>query len=117
MGYKIENFINFEINTLSDNQIELIKIVNLTEIEIAVVKVMHSREIYGKNHKKIETITHSGFPSHLRKEVKKAILSLIKKEYILWYHKSDKSIQLNKKLRSKIEELLDKHIKEKYNET
>jgi hypothetical protein len=84
----------------------VIKIEDLNEIEIAVIKAMHSRQIYGKHHKKIETITHSGFPSHLRKDVKKAVLSLIKKELVVWYHKSDKSIQLNKEKSSEISKIV-----------
>jgi len=86
----------------------VIKIVELTEIEISVLRAMHSRQIYGKHHKKIETVMHSGFPSHLRKEVKKAILSLIKKGYILWYHKDDKSLHLNKKLYYEIDRIVRK---------
>lgn len=77
--------------------------IELNDIEIAVLKAMHSRLIYGKNHKRIDTIIHSGFPSHLRGDVKKAILSLIKKSYVTWYHKADKSIQLNKEKFNEIE--------------
>jgi len=79
--------------------------IGLTEIEIAVLRAMHSRLIYGKSHKKIETVTRSGFPSHLRKEVKKAIQSLIKKEYVSWYHKPE-SVQLNKEKYDEIEKLV-----------
>jgi len=86
----------------------VIKIPELTEIEKTVLKVMHSRLVYGKHHKKIETVMRSGFPSHLRKEVKKAILSLIKKGYILWYHRDDKSIHLNKELYPEIEKIYKK---------
>ena len=84
----------------------MIDIEELNEIEIAVLRAMHSRAVYGKNHKRIETIIHSGFPSHLRNEVKKAILSLIKKGYILWYHTADKSIHLNKELYSEIDRIV-----------
>jgi len=83
---------------------EVIKI-EINEIELAVLKAMHSRLIYGKNHKKIETVMRSGFPSHLRKEVKKAILSLIKRGYILWYHRADNSIHLNKEKYDEIDEV------------
>ena len=86
----------------------MIKIENLNDIEVAVLKTMHSRLIYGKHHKKIETVMRSGFPSHLRKEVKKAIFSLIKKEYILWYHRSDNSVHLNKDKYGEIEEIVKK---------
>lgn len=83
----------------------MIKIVDLSETEKSILKVMHSRLIYGKNHKRIETVMRSGFPSHLYKEVKNAIFSLIKKGYILWYHRADKSIHLNKELFSEIERI------------
>lgn len=83
----------------------MIKIADLDEIEIAVLKAMHSRLIYGKHHKKIDTIARSGFPSHLRGEVKKFVSSLIKKGYIIWYHKADESIQLNKERFKEIEEI------------
>ena len=48
----------------------------------------------------------SGFPSHKYKEVKKAIHSLIKKGFIIWYNKSDKSIQLNKDKHIEIEKII-----------
>ena len=83
---------------------EVIKI-EINEIELAVLKAMHSRLIYGKNHKNLEPVMRSGFPSHLRKEVKKAILSLIKRGYILWYHRADNSIHLNKEKYDEIDEV------------
>ena len=78
----------------------------LEDFEIAVLKVMHSRKIYGKNHKRMETILKSGFPKHEIKNVKKAIESLLKKGFIIWYHKADKSIQLNKNLYQEIEAII-----------
>ncbi len=75
-------------------------------MEIAVLKVMHSRRIYGKNHKRLETIMQSGFPKHEYRNVKDAVYSLIKKSYIVWYHRADKSIQLNKKLYLEIEAII-----------
>ena len=81
-------------------------IIELIDLEIAVLKAMHSRLIYGKNHKRIDTITRSGFPSHLRGAVKKAISSLIKKGYIIWYHRADESIQLNTEKFNEIEEIV-----------
>ena len=47
-----------------------------------MLKVMHSRLIYGKNHKRIETVMHSGFPSHLLKEVKKLFSRLLRKDLL-----------------------------------
>lgn len=80
----------------------------LNDTEISVLKVMHSKLIYGKNHKKIETIMRSGFPKHIYGDVKKAIKSLIKKDYILWYDKSRKAIHLNKDRFSEIGEITKK---------
>ena len=57
---------------------------------------MHSRNIYGAKHIRMEKITQSGFPSHLRGEVKKSIYSLIKKGFILYAKRSKDAIQLNK---------------------
>ena len=85
-------------------------IIIFTQLEIAVLKVMHSRRIYRKNHKRIETIMHSGFPKHEYKNIKNAIESLMKKGYIIWCHRADKSIQLNKNLYQEIENI----IKESY---
>ncbi len=59
----------------------VVRIVELSEMEVAVLRAMHSRAIYGKNHKRIETIIHSGFPSHLRNEVKKAIIITYQKRF------------------------------------
>ena len=84
----------------------MINIKETKNIEAAVLKAMHSRLIYGKNHKRIDTIMRSGFPSHLRKEVKNAIFSLIKKGYIIWYHRADESVQLNKERYPEIEDIV-----------
>ena len=56
---------------------------------------MHSRNLYGAKHIRLEKITKSGFPSHLRGNVKDAIYSLIKKGFILYAKRSKDTIQLN----------------------
>lgn len=84
----------------------MINIIELNDIEVAVLKAMHSRLIYGKNHKRVDTVVRSGFPSHLRGKVKESIFSLIKKGYIGWYHRADESIQLNKEKFYEIENLV-----------
>lgn len=81
---------------------------NLEDIEISILKVMHSKLIYGKNHKKIETIMRSGFPKHVYGDIKKTIKKLIKKNYILWYNKSKNAIHLNKDKFSEIGEIIKK---------
>ena len=40
--------------------------------------------------------TVSGVPAHELGELKEAIKSLLKREYLVWYDKSKKAIQLNK---------------------
>ena len=70
--------------------------IELTDIEIEVLTVMNARLIYKPDHKKIETITRSGFPSDQRGNVKKAIKKLIKKRFIIWYNRSKNAISLNK---------------------
>ena len=80
--------------------------VELSEVEIAVLKVMHSRKVYGGHHKREDTIINSGFPSDKIGEAKKAIKSLKKKGYILTVKKSKKAISLNKKLYPEIEKLV-----------
>ncbi len=77
-----------------------------SSIEISILKVMHSRRIYGANHKKIETILHSGFPSHEYKKVKKGILMLLRKGYIVWYNRSKGAIQLNKSRYDEIQQII-----------
>lgn len=66
------------------------------DFEKAVLKAMVTRDLWGSNWKKIDTIVRSGFPSHYRGNIKKAIEKLIKKWYIIWYDCSRKGIQLNK---------------------
>jgi len=79
---------------------------NLTETEIAVLKAMHTRAIYKPNHKKVEIIMRSGFPSDQRGNVKKAIKTLIKKRFIMWYNRSKDAIQLNKEKSQEIIKIL-----------
>ncbi len=69
--------------------------IELNQLEISVLRAMHSRNIYGAKHIRMEKVIHSGFPSHLRGDVKKAIYSLIKKSFILYVKRSKDAIQLN----------------------
>ena len=45
----------------------------------------------------------SGFPSHFRHKVKKAIHSLLNKGLVIWYNRSRRAVQLN---RNKMTEIL-----------
>lgn len=78
----------------------------MNSIEITILRVMHSRRLYGAKHIRIEKIMNSGFPSHLRGDVKKAIESLIKQSYILYAKRSKEAVQLNKALSKEIQELI-----------
>lgn len=82
----------------------------LTDIEISVLKVMHSKGIYGKHHKRIETIMHSGFPSHLLGDVKKAIKNLIRKGFIILVKKDVGAITLNFKKHKEIKEIIEENF-------
>lgn len=79
-----------------------------SDMEIAVLNVMHSKGIYSTNHKQIETIMKSGFPKDKYGEIKKAIKSLMKRGYILWYDRSRKAIHLNKEKSSEISNIVKK---------
>lgn len=79
----------------------------LSDMEISVLKVMHSRGIYGKHHKRIETIQHSGFPSHLTGDVKKAIKNLIKKGFIILVKKDVGAVTLNFKKHKEIKKIIE----------
>ena len=83
----------------------------LSKIEIKILHAMHKRLVYGKHHKRIETIMHScKVKSHKRGKVKKAIYSLIKKGFIIWAKRSEKAIQLNKDKYKEIEQILRDNI-------
>jgi len=75
---------------------------DLTDLEITVLKVMHSRRLYGSKHIRLERVMRSGFPTHQYGEVKKTIQSLIKKSLIVYAKRNKKAIQLNKEFLSEI---------------
>jgi len=80
----------------------------LTELEVTVLKVMHSRRLYGAKHIRLERVMRSGFMPHQYGEVKDAIQSLIKKSFIIYVKKGKKAIQLNKEFLSEILEVVKK---------
>lgn len=75
---------------------------NELDLERAVLQKMHSRQRWGKFHIRKETVTHSGFPSHLRGEVSKAVDSLIKKGWIMYHDRAKNAISLNPAFRTEI---------------
>ena len=77
----------------------------LTDLEIAVLKVMHSRRLYGAKHIRLERVMRSGFMPHQYGEVKETIQGLIKKSFITY---AKKAIQLNKEFLTEILEAVKK---------
>ena len=58
--------------------------VDLNEFEIAILKVMHSRRLYGAKHIRLEKVMKSGFMPHQYGDARKAIYTLIKKSFIIY---------------------------------
>ncbi|MEK6964290.1 MAG: hypothetical protein AABX70_07735 [Nanoarchaeota archaeon] len=79
---------------------------SLNDFEIAILKAMHSRNVYGAKHIRLEKIMKSGFPTHLYGEAKKAIYSLMKRSFVVYAKKSKNAIQLNQALSAEIKEVI-----------
>jgi len=79
---------------------------SLNDFEITILKVMHSRRLYGAKHIRLERVMKSGFMPHQYGDAKKAIYSLIKKSFVVYAKKSKNAIQLNKELLSEIQEII-----------
>lgn len=80
----------------------------MNDFEIAILKAMHSRKLYGVKHIRLEKVMKSGFMSHQYGDVKKAIQALIKKSFIVYAKKSKNAIQLNKDILAEIQEIVKK---------
>ena len=78
----------------------------LNDVEISVLKAMHSRNLYGAKHIRLEKVMKSGFPTHLYGEEKKAIYSLIKKSLVVYAKKSKNAIKLNQTFSAEIAKIL-----------
>lgn len=79
---------------------------NLNEFEMAILKVMHSRRLYGAKHIRLEKVMKSGFMTHQYGDAKKAIYTLIKKSFIVYAKKGKNAIQLNKEFLAEIQEIV-----------
>lgn len=64
-------------------------------LEKHLLEKMLRKRLIGSNHIRYENIL-SSIPKHEIKNLKEAVESLLKKEYLVWYNKSKKAIQLNK---------------------
>lgn len=77
-----------------------------TELERKVLKNLDRRRLFGAKHISIDNAARSGFPSHERGNVKKAIENLIRKGLVQYYDKGRKAIQLNKERNDEIERII-----------
>ena len=75
------------------------------KLEKNLLEKMLRKRIIGSKHIRYENII-SGVAVHELKELKNAIESLLKKEYLVWYSKSKKAIQLNKNKLKEIKKYL-----------
>lgn len=80
--------------------------IELNEFEIAILKVMHSRMLYGAKHIRLERVMKSGFMPHQYGDARKAIYSLIKKSFVVYAKRGKNAIQLNKELLAEIQEII-----------
>ncbi|MBI4175769.1 MAG: hypothetical protein HY518_01060 [Candidatus Aenigmarchaeota archaeon] len=79
--------------------------------ELAVLKALHSRRVYGKHHKSFDTIVRScSVGAHELGNVKGALHSLIRKGLVIWYDKGRKALQLNKKRSKEIMEIISNSL-------
>ena len=79
---------------------------DLDEFEKAIIKVMHSRRLYGAKHIRLERVMKSGFMPHQYGEAKEAIERLIKKSFVVYVKRSKDAIQLNKAKLAEIQALI-----------
>ena len=75
------------------------------KLEKNLLEKMLRKRIIGSKHIRYENIV-SGVAVHELKNLKKALESLLKKEYLVWYSKSKKAIQINKQKLKEIKEYL-----------
>lgn len=80
--------------------------IKLNDFEITILKVMHSRRLYGAKHIRLERVMKSGFMPHQYGDARKAIYNLIKKSFVVYAKKSKNAIQLNKELLAEIQEII-----------
>lgn len=78
----------------------------LNDFETAILKVMHSRRLYGSKHIRLERVMKSGFMPHQYGDARKAIYNLIKKSFVVYAKKGKNAIQLNKELLTEIQEII-----------
>ena len=80
--------------------------VELNYFEIAILKVMHSRRLYGAKHIRMEKVMKSGFMPHQYGDAKNAIYSLVKKSFVVYAKKAKGAVQLNIELLAEIQDII-----------
>lgn len=79
----------------------------ITDIEIRIMKRMHRLGLWGSHHMMIDNLVNTGYPSHLKGEVRETILLLIRKGYVVYYNKSKEAVQLNLDMHNEIMRLIE----------
>jgi len=69
----------------------------ITMFERLVLQKLLSRKKIHSNHIRLNTLLKCGWKPHEKNLVKKAVKSLIKKDFICWVKKDKKSLSINKK--------------------
>ncbi len=77
-------------------------------LERHLLEKMLRKRVIGSKHIRFDNIV-SSVPANEIKNLKKVIDSLLKKEYLVWYSKSKKAIQLNKYKLKEIKEYVLGH--------
>jgi hypothetical protein len=79
--------------------------IEITSIERLVLQKLLNRKVIHSHHIRLNTLMNCGFKPHEKGEVKRAVYSLIKKDFIHWVKKSKKALSLNKDKITKITSL------------
>lgn len=79
----------------------------INETEARILKRMHRLGLWGSNHMLIDNLMNTGYPSHMKGEVRDAIFTLIKKGYIIYYSRSKEAVHLNLEKYSEIMRLIE----------
>jgi len=69
---------------------------NLSDIEVATLGKLLSRKKIHSNHIRLNTLLKCGWKPHEKGQVKEAVKSLIKKDFIRWVKRGKQALSLNK---------------------
>ena len=77
------------------------------QLQQKILMKLLKNKVLGSYHLRFETML-SGVKGHEIGDLKRAIYDLLKKDFLVWYSKSKKAIQLNKDRLQEIREFLEK---------